>query len=108
MLSTYSSKTSPSRPATQDTTNLAAKNQETFPFFNSVTAKLEPVSGSKTNVQFQAFKILGLLSVKSPPSARGWIDVTYLDDVIRVTRGDKGNLFVLDMVERDVKVVLDE
>ena len=69
-----------------------------------MTAKLEPVTSSKTNVSFQVFKLLGLIPVKAPPTALGWIDITYLDDVIRVTRGDKGNLFILDMVDREAKV----
>ena len=90
-----------------DTANLAAKNQETLPFFNSVTAKLEPTSPSRTNVQFQKFKILGLVPVQAPDTARGWVDITYLDDDIRITRGNNQNLFVLSMVERDVPVVLE-
>ena len=48
-------------------------------------------------VQFKTFKLLGLLPVSAPPSARGELAVTYLDEALRVSRGDKGNLFVLAM-----------
>jgi hypothetical protein len=41
------------------------------------------------------FKIFGLIPVNAPPSARGELAVTYLDEDLRVSRGDKGNLFVL-------------
>ncbi len=46
-------------------------------------------------VQFKEFKILGLLPVKAPDSAVGDLAITYLDEEIRVSRGNKGNLFVL-------------
>ncbi|GAQ81237.1 hypothetical protein KFL_000750060 [Klebsormidium nitens] len=78
-----------------DAEALAAKNTETWPFFNQVTAKLTPESPSKVKVQFQYFKIFGLVSVKAPESARGFLDTTYVDDDLRISRGDKGNLFIL-------------
>lgn len=48
-------------------------------------------------VQFLTFHILGLIPVKAPPTARGQLDITYLDATLRLSRGDKGNLFVLAM-----------
>ena len=51
------------------------------------------------DVQFVKFLILGLIPVTAPPSARGALAVTYLDEELRVSRGDKGNLFVLRMAD---------
>ena len=65
-------------------------NSETTPFFNSVTAELTPTSKSRVDVQFKQFKILGLLPVTAPESAKGWLDTTYLDEELRISRGDKG------------------
>lgn len=84
-----------------DAANLKARNQETFPFFNSVTAELTPTSKSAVDVQFKTFKLLGLVPITAPPTARGALDVTYVDEEMRISRGDKGNLFVL--LQRDPK-----
>lgn len=58
---------------------------------------------SSPKVQFKEFKILGLIPVKAPASAAGALEVTYLDEELRVSRGDRGNLFVLRMQDRRVK-----
>ena len=55
-----------------------------------VTAELTPVSDSQVDVQFKQFKILGLLPVTAPDSAKGSLSVTYLDEEMRISRGDKG------------------
>jgi len=43
--------------------------------------------------------LLSLLSlfgqVTAPESAKGKLDTTFLDEELRVSRGDKGNLFIL-------------
>ena len=82
-----------------DTTTLSAKNSEVVRYVlldvpRSVTAELSPVNGKLTNVQFKQFSI-GPAKVDAPESFRGSLDVTYLDEEMRLTRGDKGNLFVL-------------
>eukprot|EP01038_Epipyxis_sp_PR26KG_P004806 gene4806-6734_t len=83
-----------------DVKNLRAKNSENVKYFGlltlpgSVTAELAPVSGSKVSVKFKVFK-LGPISFNAPESAIGSLDVTYVDDEIRLSRGDKGNIFVL-------------
>jgi hypothetical protein len=147
----------PSGPIYQllDNNALRAANRETAPLFNSVTAELSPLAINKVAVQFKQFKLLGLITINAPPTARGelavgaapaclpaclptvpccmwacgpaalrlrwgsrlppcwacWAQpadcplprcraapqVTYLDDTLRVSRGDKGNLFVLQM-----------
>ena len=53
------------------------------------------MSERRVRVQFKTFKLLGLIPVTAPPSAVGQLEITYLDDELRVSRGDKGNLFVL-------------
>jgi hypothetical protein len=82
-----------------DTKNLLAENIETISVFGikieqKVKAELKPLSKSKVAVQFKTFYI-GPLSFKAPESAKGTLDTTYLDNDFRISRGDKGNLFVL-------------
>eukprot|EP00567_Pseudictyota_dubia_P010657 CAMPEP_0197452262 /NCGR_PEP_ID=MMETSP1175-20131217/31620_1 /TAXON_ID=1003142 /ORGANISM="Triceratium dubium, Strain CCMP147" /LENGTH=160 /DNA_ID=CAMNT_0042985229 /DNA_START=264 /DNA_END=746 /DNA_ORIENTATION=- len=83
-----------------DTENLCAENSEVVRYFNiidvprRVTAILTPQSDRLTNVQFDRFSV-GPVGFKAPESFRGFLDVTYLDDELRLTRGDKGNIFVL-------------
>ena len=48
-------------------------------------------------VQFKQFKLLGLIPVTAPESAKGELEITYRDEELRVSRGNKGNLFVLRM-----------
>lgn len=86
---------------TIDAINLKARNTETTPFFNQVSADLEPMSATKVKVVFKQFKILGLIPITAPPTAVGSLDITYVDEELRISRGDKGNLFVLRMVDRD-------
>ncbi|MED6206975.1 putative plastid-lipid-associated protein 4, chloroplastic [Stylosanthes scabra] len=83
---------------------LRAQNMESWPFFNQVTANLTPLNARKVAVQFDTFKILGLIPVKAPGRARGELEITYLDEELRVSRGDKGNLFVLKMVDPSYRV----
>lgn len=85
---------------TIDTATLRARNQETWPFFNRVDAELTPKSASLVAVQFIKFYIFGLIPVTAPPTARGQLDITYVDDDLRLSRGDKGNLFVLTMDDK--------
>lgn len=80
---------------TIDAENLTARNQETVPFFNAVEAELEPVNKKKVNVQFKTFYILGLIPITAPASAKGELEITYLDEDLRISRGNKGNLFIL-------------
>ncbi len=83
-----------------DTVTLSAKNSEIIQYFylfnvpRSVTAELSPVNGQLTNVKFKKFMI-GPLGFNAPDSFRGSLDITYLDEEMRLTRGDKGNIFVL-------------
>lgn len=89
---------------TIDAESLKARNNETFPFFNQVSADLTPLDSKTVAVQFKEFKLLGLITITAPPSARGQLAVTYLDEDLRISRGDKGNLFVLDMADREARL----
>lgn len=85
----------------------------------SVAAKFEPVSGRRINVKFQR-SIVGLqrlLGYTSPETfiqqieagkkftaidvvlnsneQQGWLDITYLDNNLRIGRGNEGSVFVL-------------
>jgi hypothetical protein len=97
----------PSGPIYQilDAENLRARNRETAPLYNTVSADLRPMSVSKVAVQFDEFGLLGgkVLKFKAPESAKGELDMTYLDEELRVSRGDKGNLFVLRMVDPEMR-----
>jgi hypothetical protein len=108
---------SSSRPITQtiDSKALTAKNVEPITTFrwvlggikycNSVEAELTPLTASKVAVQFKKFNLAGgLFSFTAPDRARGELDTTFLDTAasaassgqhIRISRGDKGNFFVL-------------
>jgi hypothetical protein len=82
-----------------DTTTLSAKNSEVvkYVFLNvpqSVSAELSPVDGKLTDVKFKRFMV-GPIGFDAPDSFRGSLDITYLDDEVRLSRGDKGNIFVL-------------
>eukprot|EP00246_Nothoceros_aenigmaticus_P001179 TRINITY_DN11589_c0_g1_i1.p1 TRINITY_DN11589_c0_g1~~TRINITY_DN11589_c0_g1_i1.p1 ORF type:complete len:283 (-),score=36.83 TRINITY_DN11589_c0_g1_i1:642-1415(-) len=91
-----------------NTDNLRAQNVETWPFFNQVTGNLTPLSPTKVVVKFDYFKIAGLIKIKAPGRARGELEITYLDNDLRVSRGDRGNLFILRMFDPSYRVPLDE
>eukprot|EP00594_Rhizosolenia_setigera_P020402 CAMPEP_0178981544 /NCGR_PEP_ID=MMETSP0789-20121207/27112_1 /TAXON_ID=3005 /ORGANISM="Rhizosolenia setigera, Strain CCMP 1694" /LENGTH=190 /DNA_ID=CAMNT_0020672083 /DNA_START=39 /DNA_END=607 /DNA_ORIENTATION=+ len=82
-----------------DTKSSRAENSEVVNYFGlkvprKVTAVLTPVNKQFTNVQFERFSI-GPIGFDAPDSFKGSLDVTYLDEDFRLTRGDKGNIFVL-------------
>ncbi|KAF5186314.1 Plastid-lipid associated protein PAP / fibrillin family protein [Thalictrum thalictroides] len=83
---------------------LRAQNMESSPFFNQVTADLTPLNARRVAVKFDYFKILGLIPVKAPERATGELEITYLDEDLRISRGDKGNLFILQMVDPSYRV----
>ncbi|MCP6757535.1 MAG: PAP/fibrillin family protein [Fischerella sp. CENA71] len=85
----------------------------------SVAAKFEPVSGRRVQVKFER-SIVGfqrLIDYKSPEKyiqqieggqkftaidfslnsneQQGWLDITYLDNELRIGRGNEGSVFVL-------------
>jgi hypothetical protein len=85
----------------------------------SVAAKFTPESNCRVQVRFQRL-VLGLQKLVNyrsandfvtqlqqnrkfaavdikldPTNQQGWLDVTYLDETLRIGRGNEGNLFVL-------------
>lgn len=92
------------------------------PFFEglvSVAARFEPVSQRRVNVKFERY-ILGLqriIGYQSPKQfieelelgkkffsvdvslenreSQGWLEITYLDEDLRIGRGNQGSVFVL-------------
>eukprot|EP00897_Mesotaenium_endlicherianum_P004849 jgi/Mesen1/4392/ME000223S03458 len=87
-----------------DAETLQARNIETWPFFNQVQATLTPTSASAVDVKFDFFKVGGLVKVKAPDTARGTLDITYVDEDLRISRGNKGNLFVLTMEDPTYRI----
>ncbi|CAL1385505.1 unnamed protein product [Linum trigynum] len=85
---------------------LRAQNLETWPFFNQATANLVPLNEKRVAVNFDFFKIAGLIPIESPGSGRGQLEITYLDEELRISRGDRGNLFILKMVDPSYRVPL--
>ncbi len=70
---------------------------------SAILAKLNKLNGNRIGVTFThagflgpklgSFKIKGLLNINR--EQKGWLDITYLSNNIRICRGDKGTLFVL-------------
>ncbi|GJN23589.1 hypothetical protein PR202_gb11253 [Eleusine coracana subsp. coracana] len=71
-----------------------------------VTANLVPLNAKRVAVKFDYFKIFSLIPIKAPGSGKGELEITYLDEELRISRGDKGNLFVLKMVDPTYRVPL--
>lgn len=89
-----------------DVPNLYARNEEEykigpFSFTNAVEARLEPVSRTRVNVKFIQFIVAGFFkfNVENNDRFKGELDITYLDDDLRISRGQKGNIFVLQKSE---------
>ncbi|KAG6780251.1 hypothetical protein POTOM_013105 [Populus tomentosa] len=85
---------------------LRAQNMETWPFFNQATANLVPLNTRRVAVKFDLFRIAGLIPIQSPGSGRGQLETTYLDEELRIARGDRGNLFILKMADPSYRVPL--
>lgn len=84
-----------------DTKTLSAENSEVVNYFgglfqlpNRVTAQLIPETDQSTRVQFLTF-FVGPISFKSPNRFNSALDITYVDDDLRLSRGDLGNIFIL-------------
>ena len=79
-----------------------------------IIAKLNPINDIRVGVHFTHGGIIGpRIGLKTlnaiseiKKEQKGWIDITYLSDEIRICRGDKGTLFVL-MRRNDEKLFLD-
>ena len=68
-----------------------------------IIAKLKPINDIRVGVQFTHAGLIGpqigfnkvkaLAEIKK--EQKGWLDITYLSEELRICRGDKGTLFVL-------------
>ena len=68
-----------------------------------IIAKLKPINDIRIGVQFTHAGLIGpkiglkklkaLAKIKK--EQKGWLDITYLSEEMRICRGDKGTLFVL-------------
>lgn len=90
-----------------DTEALRANNEQTvqpidalpFKWITSVSANITVESDTKLGVDFQEFGI-GPLKIPAPASANAKLVTTYLDETLRISRGSKGNVFVLRIANR--------
>ncbi|CAL9248626.1 unnamed protein product [Arabidopsis halleri] len=85
---------------------LKVQRMETWPFYNSVTGDLTPLNSKKVAVKLQMFKILGFIPVKAPDSARGELEITYVDEELRISRGKGNLLFILKMFDPTYRIPL--
>lgn len=61
---------------------------------NAVEIELTPETSSRVGVRFTKFKV-GPFAFDAPKSLTASLEVTYLDETLRISRGDRGNVFVL-------------
>lgn len=88
-----------------DAQKLKARNLEGAPTFSSVDADLTVENKTTVQVQFTQFKIGGVIPVKVPSTSNaGELEITYLDAEMRISRGNRGNTFVLLMQDPDYKL----
>jgi len=82
-----------------DVARLEAKNEEWILgglVKNAVRAKLTPRTDGRTvDVGFTQFRVGGIPFNVGPGRFKGVLETTFLDDELRISRGDRGNLFVL-------------
>jgi hypothetical protein len=62
---------------------------------NSVEAMLTPETKNKVKVDFIEFAVGPIKYKPEPNTFKGELSVTYLDEEMRISRGDKGNTFIL-------------
>ncbi len=69
-----------------------------IPITTAVEALITNTTATRVTVRFLKFIFFGFLSfsVRDDGSFTGWQDITYLDDDLRISRGNEGNLFVLE------------
>ncbi|CAK9063165.1 unnamed protein product [Durusdinium trenchii] len=68
----------------------------------SYLPQAEGLEKTTVGVRFKTFTLFGLIPVPAPENATGILQVTYLDDDLRLSRGDRGNLFVLKKVSSEL------
>ena len=76
-----------------------------------IVAKIDPINNIRVGVKFTHAGFIGpkvgftklraLAQIKK--EQKGWLDITYLSNKLRICRGDKGTIFVLRKID-DVKL----
>lgn len=81
---------------------LTGRNAETLKFGpfeleNAIEAKLTPTAPNRFQVNFVRVVLFRLIKIelKKKEDRKPWLEVTYLDEDLRISRGHKGNVFVL-------------
>lgn len=64
--------------------------------------KVKAVRGERLRLAFEKFTIGKRLRLPLPGPVVGWQDVTFLDDELRITRTNFGNVFVLEREDKSV------
>ncbi|KAG5625580.1 hypothetical protein H5410_010798 [Solanum commersonii] len=82
------------------------KVEVSFQTYLQATANLVPLNARRVAVKFDSFTIASLISIKNRGSGRGELEITYLDEELRISRGNQGNLFILRMVDPSYRVPL--
>ena len=73
---------------------------------NAVDIALKPATRDRVDVQFERFR-LGPISFPAPKTLTGSLETTFLDEDLRISRGDKDNVFVL-LRESSMRETADE
>ena len=76
-----------------------------------IVAKIDPINNIRVGVKFTHAGFIGpkvgftklsaLVQIKK--EQKGWLDITYLSNKLRICRGDKGTIFILRRID-DVKL----
>ena len=72
----------------------AVNAENVLGFRYGVEAEITPATRNKVKVQFKKFNV-GPITFDAPKNLNAELSVTYLDEDMRIGRGDKGNTFIL-------------
>ena len=75
-----------------------------------ILAKLKSLNGNKIGITFTHAgfigPLIGIRKIKAltriKKEQKGWLDITFLNNDLRVCRGDKGTLFILRKIKDDI------
>ena len=73
----------------------AVNAEKIFGIQNAVRADLSPLTKNRVKVQFREFSVGPIKYKPDPDKFKGELSVTYLDEDMRISRGDMGNAFIL-------------
>ena len=75
-----------------------------------IVSEINPISDTRIGVKFTYAGLIGpnlgmrkiKALVKIKKEQTGWLDITYLSSKLRICRGDKGTLFVLNKINNEI------